>query len=221
MVGATSDLYSLPSDPRPGADAAAVFGFSINCYRGYTYEELSNGATAHTPGTTSNFSPAAKVTPGQYTCVTGCQASGGSSTAQGYFCSESTDSSCNSNFDPLSVQGADYQCAASGGDDPTITTESSSVATTTASSNPTPATTLAPTATTESSNPTPTTAASTTTTASDTGDGSSDDGDSSSASSDDDGATSFVLIAVGAVVGVAVVAVFAFGCCKAKVAAKK
>ena len=141
MVGATSDLYSLPSDPRPGADAAAVFGFSINCYRGYTYDELNAGATDHTPGTTSNFSPAAKVTPGQYTCVTGCQASGGSSTAQGYFCSESTDSSCNSNFDPLSVQGADYQCAASGGDDPSITTEGSSVATTTASSNPTPATT--------------------------------------------------------------------------------
>ena len=96
----------------------------------------------------------------------------------------STDSSCNSNFDPLSVTGADYQCAASGGDDP-------SVATTTA---------------------VPTTA----TTASDTG-----GDDSSSASSDDDGATSFVLIAVGAVVGVAVVALFAFGCCKAKVAAKK
>jgi hypothetical protein len=210
MVGATSDLYSLPSDPRPGVDAAAVFGFSINCYRGYTVSELSGGATAYTDGTTSSFTPGVKTTPGQYMCISGCQASGGSSTVQGYFCSGSTDSSCNSNFDPTSLQ--DYQCAASGGDDTTTTTESSGTTTTTSTPNTTPAVAT----TTASSNPTTTTAAPTATTPSDTGGDDSPDGGDSSESSDDDDTTEIALIAVGAVVGVVVVAVFAIGFCRTK-----
>ena len=175
MVGATSDLYSLPSDPRPSEKAAAVFGFSINCYRGYTVDELNeiSDTSGLANGTTSSFVPAEKTTPGHYTCISGCQESGGSSTDNHFFCSETTDSSCNSSFDTSSVQ--DYQCSTSGGDDSSDGGDDSS----------------------------------------DGGDDSSDGGDSS-ASSDDDDTTQIALIAVGAVVGVAIVAGIGFVFCKIK-----
>ena len=123
MVGATSDLYSLPSDPRPGEGAAAVFGFSINCYRGYTVDELNeiSDTSALANGYTDSFNPAVKTTPGHYNCISGCQESGGYATGEGYFCSGSTDSSCNSNFDTSSLQ--DYQCSWPSSDDDDDTTQ--------------------------------------------------------------------------------------------------
>ena len=125
MVGATSDLYSLPSDPRPGEGAAAVFGFSINCYRGYTVDELNeiSDTSALANGYTDSFNPAVKTTPGHYTCISGCQESGGSSTDNRFFCSDTnaTDSSCNSNFDTSSLQ--DYQCSWPSSDDDDDTTQ--------------------------------------------------------------------------------------------------
>jgi len=40
IVGATSDLETLPTDPKPSADAAPIFAFTMNCQRGYTTEEM-------------------------------------------------------------------------------------------------------------------------------------------------------------------------------------
>lgn len=209
MVGATSDLYSLPSDPRPGADAAAVFGFSLNCYRGYTLSELSAGATSHTPGTTNSFVPAVKTTPGQYTCISECQSSGGSSTAQGYFCSDVTGSSCNSLFDPTSVP--DYSCSSSGDSSSTTTTSAVTASTTTttaavetteSTSAPTTTTTVSPTTTTTEVDTTKSTSAPTTTNTSTTVSGppsggppSGGDSGSSTATCNQDGSsTTYVML---------------------------
>ena len=40
FTGKTSDLDSLPSDPKPDS-AELYFPFSINCYRVCTYEEMT------------------------------------------------------------------------------------------------------------------------------------------------------------------------------------
>jgi hypothetical protein len=40
MAGPLSDLVSLPTDPKP---AESDYPFSLNCYRGCTYDELVNG----------------------------------------------------------------------------------------------------------------------------------------------------------------------------------
>ena len=47
-TGATSDLSVLPTNPRPSANAAPIFAFTMNCQRGYTSTELSAGSTGST-----------------------------------------------------------------------------------------------------------------------------------------------------------------------------
>ena len=55
FTGALSDLVSLPGDPRP---AAEDYPFTINCYRGCTYDELAAGddrCTGSTSGVTDAY----------------------------------------------------------------------------------------------------------------------------------------------------------------------
>lgn len=47
MTGDTSDLYSLPSNPKP---AESDYPFLFTCRVGCTYEELKNGTCSGTPG---------------------------------------------------------------------------------------------------------------------------------------------------------------------------
>ena len=56
LTGATSDLYSLPGDPKPSTDD---YPFTLNCYVGCTYEELESGACSGGSGVTSSHVAAA------------------------------------------------------------------------------------------------------------------------------------------------------------------
>jgi hypothetical protein len=63
VVGAASDLSTLPGDPKPSAAASAVFStsrvsFTLNCYRGYVYTDLTGGSTG-TSGVTSSYTATA------------------------------------------------------------------------------------------------------------------------------------------------------------------
>jgi len=51
FTGKTSDLNALPSDPKPDS-AELYFPFTINCYRGCTYDEMAAGTCAGAAGTT-------------------------------------------------------------------------------------------------------------------------------------------------------------------------
>ena len=54
FTGATSDLDSLPSDPKPD-DATLYFPFTINCYRGCTYDEMTAGSCSGTSGVADGY----------------------------------------------------------------------------------------------------------------------------------------------------------------------
>ncbi|KAK3284955.1 hypothetical protein CYMTET_7421 [Cymbomonas tetramitiformis] len=61
LSGEVSDLYSLPGDPKP---ASADYPFTLECYKGCTWAELSanNAKCADgTPGTTSSYSATAST----------------------------------------------------------------------------------------------------------------------------------------------------------------
>jgi hypothetical protein len=105
IVGATSDLQTLPGNPKPSADAAATLSdgsrsFTLNCRRGYTYTELTSGSTG-TSGVSSSYS--ATATTG-YTSVYAPAGicAGGSVTSEADatngFCSTTALSSCNVAF---------------------------------------------------------------------------------------------------------------------------
>merc|ERR1711865_40536 len=95
FTGATSDLSVLPSNPRPSADAAPIFAFSMNCQRGFTSTELQSGSTG-TTGVTTSYSAAANAGKAEQYAPTGL-CSAGSYTAPGTagFCDDTTTSSCN------------------------------------------------------------------------------------------------------------------------------
>jgi hypothetical protein len=57
MTGSTSDLTSLPGNPMP---VQTDYPFSLNCYKGYTYDELNDGSTGET-GVTDNYTAVATV----------------------------------------------------------------------------------------------------------------------------------------------------------------
>jgi len=113
VVGATSDLSTLPGNPKPSASAAGVFSsgrksFTLNCYRGYLYSELTAGSTG-TSGVNSSYT--ATVTTGVTTKYepSGLCAGAGFTTienADNGFCSTYTTSSCNSNFSGLAPTAA-------------------------------------------------------------------------------------------------------------------
>ena len=53
LTGEVSDLVSLPADPKP---AATDYPFTINCYKGCTWSELSRGTcTGSTDGTATDY----------------------------------------------------------------------------------------------------------------------------------------------------------------------
>jgi len=59
MGGVISDLQSLPSDPKP---AAADLPFTMNCYKGCTWTQISGGTcTGSSSGTTSSYTAAANL----------------------------------------------------------------------------------------------------------------------------------------------------------------
>mmetsp|Transcript_33525 Transcript_33525/g.72967 ORF Transcript_33525/g.72967 Transcript_33525/m.72967 type:complete len:209 (+) Transcript_33525:2-628(+) len=106
LVGAASDLSTLPTDPKPSTASAAAFGtgkvsFSINCYRGYLYTELTGGSTG-TSGVTSSYTATAmagvttKYEPSGL--CTGGQSISQAADATNGWCSTSTSSSCNSAY---------------------------------------------------------------------------------------------------------------------------
>lgn len=106
LVGATSDLATLPVDPKPSTASAPVFSngkvtFSMSCYRGYLYSELTSGSTGTTgvtssytatatAGVTTKYEPSGLCTGGK-TITTVADATNG-------WCSTSTSSSCNSAY---------------------------------------------------------------------------------------------------------------------------
>jgi hypothetical protein len=49
MSGATSDLVSLPTDPKPAADD---YPYTLKCYVGCTWDDLSSGASKCSGGAT-------------------------------------------------------------------------------------------------------------------------------------------------------------------------
>lgn len=57
FTGKVGDLDSLPGDPKPD-DPALYEPFTINCYRGCTYDELAAGACEGSSGTTSKYEAA-------------------------------------------------------------------------------------------------------------------------------------------------------------------
>jgi hypothetical protein len=98
IVGATSDLSKLPTDPRPSAAAAPIFAFTMNCQRGFTATELTGGSTG-TTGVASAYTAVANAgVTTQYAPDNLCK--GGSYTSPGTtgFCSALTTSSCNSAY---------------------------------------------------------------------------------------------------------------------------
>ena len=54
FTGKTSDLDSLPSDPKPD-DADYYYPFTINCYRGCTYDEMTAGSCSGTSGVANGY----------------------------------------------------------------------------------------------------------------------------------------------------------------------
>ena len=60
FTGKTSDLDSLPGDPKPDS-IEAYYPFTINCYRGCTYDEMASGSCSGTSGVASGFAAAAQA----------------------------------------------------------------------------------------------------------------------------------------------------------------
>lgn len=105
VVGATSDLSTIPNDPKPSTASAAVFSngrvsFSLNCYRGYLYSELTAGSTGSSgvtgsytatalAGFATKYEPDGLCETGSVTTLEQC--------TNGW-CSSSTSSSCNSAY---------------------------------------------------------------------------------------------------------------------------
>merc|ERR1711998_255746 len=58
FTGAVSDLYALPSHPKP---ASTDYPFSIKCYRGCTWSTLSAGSCTGSAGTTSSYTATANA----------------------------------------------------------------------------------------------------------------------------------------------------------------
>ncbi|KAH8093989.1 hypothetical protein JL720_3969 [Aureococcus anophagefferens] len=58
LTGKTSDLDSLPSDPKPD-DAALYAPYTIDCHRGCTHDEMSSGACSGTSGVANGYVAAA------------------------------------------------------------------------------------------------------------------------------------------------------------------
>lgn len=113
LVGATSDLSTLPVNPKPSASAAAQFSnsrrsFSINCYRGYTYNELDSGQTG-TSGVTSSYTASAtsgiieKFAPSGLCTGEGITSAAAASNG---FCSDFTSSSCNAGYGGVGSSGS-------------------------------------------------------------------------------------------------------------------
>jgi hypothetical protein len=113
VVGATSDLSTLPTNPKPSTASAAVFAsgtksFTLNCYRGYLYTELTAGSTG-TTGVTSSYTATAvtgvttKYEPSGL-CASPTPVTTTADATNG-FCSTSTSSSCNSAYAGVGSDG--------------------------------------------------------------------------------------------------------------------
>ena len=109
VIGATSDLSTLPNNPKPSTAAATIrlhdwqeVVHSLNCYRGYLYSELSAGSTG-TAGVTSSYTSTAvagvttKYEPSGLCASTDAATNG--------LCSTSTSSSCNSGYASVGSDG--------------------------------------------------------------------------------------------------------------------
>jgi len=109
MVGAASDLATLPSNPKPSTAAAAIFAsgkksFSLNCYRGYLYSELEGGSTG-TSGVTDAYSASATTGVTDTYAPSGLCVEGAATSYTNGLCSTSTDSSCNAAYDGVGSDG--------------------------------------------------------------------------------------------------------------------
>merc|ERR1711998_810667 len=72
ILGATSDLSSLPSNPRPDAGGAP---FTPECIRGHSFNDLVSDSGVGEPGYTDDYDAAASAkagttSPSGHTCVT-------------------------------------------------------------------------------------------------------------------------------------------------------
>jgi hypothetical protein len=126
VVGATSDLSTLPGNPKPSSSAAGAFStgrksFTLNCYRGYLYSELTGGSTG-TSGVTSSYTATALSGVTTTYEPSGLCAGGGFTTieeALNGFCSTHTSSSCNADFSGFAESDATTATTDSPTDSPT------------------------------------------------------------------------------------------------------
>ena len=95
-TGATSDLSLLPTNPRPSANAAPIFAYTMNCQRGYTSTELSSGSTGSTGVATAYSATANAGKTAQYAPDGLCGAGSYTSPGTTGFCDDTPTSSCNS-----------------------------------------------------------------------------------------------------------------------------